>query len=59
MKELNLSMCDPKTLKFVGYYSEIGHICQHKALYMNYVGERRKIRATYDKKEKTVKVNLV
>ena len=52
IKELNLKLNDPKTLKFVGYFTEIGHLCNHKALYLNYVFEERVIKAKYNKEEK-------
>jgi len=57
IKELGIKLNDPKTLKFVGYYTEIGHICIHKALYLNYVFEERIIKANYDKDNKIVTIN--
>ena len=58
IKELNLKLNDPKTLKFVGYFTEIGHLCNHKALYLNYVFEERVIKAKYNKEEKQVVIDV-
>ncbi len=43
--ELGLKPTDPKTLKFVGYYTEFAHNCYHTAFERNFVHEERMIKS--------------